>query len=503
MKYISYKLSAVATLVAVMLSSCNDFLDQVPDNRADPRTPEAVSELLVSAYPECGYALVSETLSDNAGDVGKWTMGFNKVEEELYYWKDVTGEDTDSPEGIWDYAYAAIAVTNHALEIAEENKEEYDFSAQIGEALVARAYNHFILVNFFAKHYDPATAKTDLGIPYVTTRETTPLGDYKRISVDSVYTLIEKDLLAGMALIDDNTYTVSRYHFTTAATAAFAARFYQFRAKDASDWENVVKYTNRVLPSDPTKMLREWNGKYADFSYDELEQTYTRSTESCNLLLMSQVTLLGRAAMNRYKLTSSLVDLIYIDSPKVYGKLPLGFPIYGSGVYNHIPKFKEHFKTETINANYGWPYVMFTAFTTDECLLNRAEAYAMTGKTAECIADLNYYYRMRVDAEYVGRYSNITLQKVTDYTPLNEIDPWYASTMTTEQVDLVEAIVDARRQEFLHEGMRWFDIRRFNIEVTHISFDERTKVVLAKDDLRRSLQIPKQALASGIAPNPR
>ncbi|XLL74012.1 RagB/SusD family nutrient uptake outer membrane protein, partial [Myroides odoratimimus] len=36
------------------------------------------------------------------------------------------------------------------------------------EALLARAYNHFMLVNLWAKHYNPATAESDLGIPYVT-----------------------------------------------------------------------------------------------------------------------------------------------------------------------------------------------------------------------------------------------------------------------------------------------------------------------------------------------
>ena len=60
-KYIS---CYVAAFCAGLLSTaCNDFLDEVPDNRTVIDTPEAVSELLVSAYPDANCVFFTESMS--------------------------------------------------------------------------------------------------------------------------------------------------------------------------------------------------------------------------------------------------------------------------------------------------------------------------------------------------------------------------------------------------------------------------------------------------------
>ena len=50
MKYIKYL--AVSALCAMSLTSCNDYLDRLPDDRAEVKTVSQVKELLTSAYPE-------------------------------------------------------------------------------------------------------------------------------------------------------------------------------------------------------------------------------------------------------------------------------------------------------------------------------------------------------------------------------------------------------------------------------------------------------------------
>jgi hypothetical protein len=58
----------------------------------------------------------------------------------------------------------------------------------------------------------------------------------------------------------------------------------------------------------------------------------------------------------------------------------------------------------------------------------------------------------------------------------------------------------------MQEGHRWFDIKRFNLVVTHntLAFGkiERNNI-LEKDDKRRALQIPLRASDNGIEKNPR
>ena len=60
-----------------------------------------------------------------------------------------------------------------------------------------------------------------------------------------------------------------------------------------------------------------------------------------------------------------------------------------------------------------------------------------------------------------------------------------------------------RRIETLHDGMRWFDIKRFGIEIKHeISYPVVTKTLTWNDD-RRAIQLPQEALIGGQQPNPR
>ena len=58
-------------------------------------------------------------------------------------------------------------------------------SAAKGEALICRAYAHFVLVNVFCQHYDPAHPD-DLGIPYMEKAETELDPKYERGTVAEV-----------------------------------------------------------------------------------------------------------------------------------------------------------------------------------------------------------------------------------------------------------------------------------------------------------------------------
>ena len=65
------------------LSSCDKFLDELPDNRTEIDTVEEVQELLVSAYPNGLYMDIAETMSDNASD--KVTLPESSPQHRLVY----------------------------------------------------------------------------------------------------------------------------------------------------------------------------------------------------------------------------------------------------------------------------------------------------------------------------------------------------------------------------------------------------------------------------------
>src|SRR5688572_28196228 len=201
---------------------CNKFLDKEPDNRATIETPEKVSQLLGTAYPQGNYQAFAETMSDNVADLGTNLSDAGNVIRDPFYFLDSKENQQDSPEFYWYSCYTAIAAANQALQAISKATNPNEYSAQKGEALVARAYSHFMLVNFFSKFFDPATDNSSPGIPYVTEPEDVFIKQYDRKTVQYVYDMIEKDLLEGIPLIRDNVYTVPKYHFNRAAAYAFA-----------------------------------------------------------------------------------------------------------------------------------------------------------------------------------------------------------------------------------------------------------------------------------------
>jgi hypothetical protein len=57
-------------------------------------------------------------------------------------------------------------------------------------------------------------------------------------------------------------------------------------------------------------------------------------------------------------------------------------------------------------------------------------------------------------------------------------------------------------------GMRWFDVKRYGIEITRRKLGTTLEVLetydrLGKDDPRRALQLPKDVITAGLTPNPR
>ena len=83
----------------------------------------------------------------------------------------------------------------------------------------------------------------------------------------------------------------------------------------------------------------------------------------------------------------------------------------------------------------------------------------------------------------------------------DEYTPFY--TLSSTQASFVKGIAEFRRREFYHEGIRWLDVKRFDLEVSHDLSGSSTPIVLKKGDRRRAIQIPESALAFGIERNRR
>lgn len=476
---------------AVLITGCKKYLDKEPDMRTQINTPEQIAQLLTTAYPKGNYIMFCESMSDNAEDKEGGGAGYDfadMINRQSYRYEvvEVAPDDIDGPNFYWNSCYKAIAASNQALEIINNSADQSELSPHKGEALIARAYAHFMLVTLFAKVYDPATAGSDPGVPYVTVPEKETFRQYERKTVAFVYEMLEKDILEGLPLINDEIYgTAPKFHFNKRAAAAFAARFFLFK----QDYEKVITYATQALGTSVTESLRPWNSVLTQLQYAELQAEYTKSTTRGNLLLQETNSIWGRSYPSlRYGLGDRVANELFAR-PNVTGSF-YAYDLYGATpqVYN-IPKFYEHFVRENLSANSGQPYNTVPLITGEEALLNRSEAYLRLNNQNAAISDLNSFISENID-EYNPSTDRVTAQKISNY---------YGTSATTA---IFLAILDFKRAFFMHEGMRWFDILRVRIPVVHTTTDGET-IQLQPDDNRRVLQLPALTKQAGLEPNPR
>ena len=476
-------------LGSLSVTGCKKYLEQAPDQRATLNSPEKVSELLVSAYPRANYYTFCEAMSDNVNDnIGASTTA--EVNTNPYMFQDVINTQQDAPVYYWNNCYDAIASANEALATIAKVSNPEKYSAQKGEALVARAYCHFMLVSLFSRFYDPATAATDPGIPYVLEPETVVSKKYERKTVAYVYEMVQKDLEEGIPLINNNAYKIPAYHFTKKAAHAFATRFFLFK----QDPDKVIEHAglafpnNNILPN-----MRNWLTGYYSMSSDAVALAYTKATEPANLLLGETTSWYGRRFRSyRYSTGTAIRDAILGGGvkPNVTGGSTV-FRVFTQNQLNwYVRKFQEHFVRTSINASTGVGYNMVPLFTTEEVLMNRAEAYVQKEDYVNALKDINLYVSQRI-LNYVPATHNITEAKALAYYKVTDV-----------KEALTKAVLDLKRMETMHEGLRWFDILRHKMTVVHTTADGQT-FTSKHGDLQRVLQLPQEAVLAGIELNPR
>ena len=521
MKHKKYTL-LLLTLATMVILSCNDYLEIEPDNRVMIDTPEKVQQLLINSYPNVNYALVAELSADNFVDNNAPNSrglyydlnSYDRMDDDLFAWEDPLASDADSPYLIWEQYYQSIACANEALQAIDVLIEEGvsdDVLNDIlipskGEALIIRAYSHFILVNIFAKTYkDPEKSRLDLGVPYITQPATEVGLIYVRNSVDDVYELIAKDIEAGISLIRNDVYQIPKYHFNSNAAHAFAAQFYLFKR----DYNKTIEHANYVLGENPSKSLRDWITIYNNA--EQQSYAYMNVKEVANLLVLPTYSIFFRRFMNyRYGNNGIALNGSLSDSGPTWNSRPpfttgwLWTYKQDYGIFS--AKVIEQFEYTDRVAGIGYPHIVRTEYTVDATLLDRAEAYIFTGQIDKAVDDLQAWNKshrsdviltnMNIRNFYVASRKSFSFDFNTEKLSSQFI-------VTAEQKPFVDCVLHFRRLERIFEGHRWFDIKRYGIELEHSIGHDGTVNKLTFDDDRRAIQIPSDVIGAGITPNPR
>ena len=531
-KNIIYKGSLMLASVAI-LASCADQLDTLPDNRTTLDTPKKIAGLLVTAYPDRTPTLFNEWMSDNTDYMGAQNSQGNRGGDQYFFWQEQTEGGNDSPEMVWMLYYEGVYKANEALAAIEDQggpKNDILRNSK-GEALLIRAYDHFILANEFCRPYNGKTSTKDAGLYYAT-----GIADFSaaaeqsnRGTVADVYEKIAADIEAGIPLLND-TYEVPKYHFNKQAAYAFATRFYLYYEK----WEKAKEYADKLLGSNPAASLRDYRALQAmplsksDQAVKSAE-AYCSASADCNLLVQTSVSNAGMALgpwliSKRYTLTNYLSETELFNSNNIWGTssnlIWKPFTVNsGENNFALLMKLPREFEIRNTTTGSGYLRTLNVDFTMDEALLNRAEAEIMLGQNDAACADMTIWMKNFFN-------TNVTLTPTSVQTYFKTVPYAYADaakmvpsfkkhisprfTIDAEgsvQESLLQCLLNFRRIETVHQGMRWMDIRRYNIEIPRRLIGANGKPSqnldwLEKDDPRQVVQIPQSIREAGVAGNP-
>ena len=551
-KYMKYLTLSLGTAFA--LTSCTDsFLDKEPDERVELKTEEQVISFLVSGYSSGNYGWICELSSDNVIDnnaphaplddkTDKEEIYYNlpyydRGDEELFGFEQCRSNNTqDSPYALWNNHYLAIATANQALQVMDKIREQNGgeesdkMRAARAEALLIRAYHHFILVNVFSQAYkNDEASKNDVGIPYVTEPETTVAPHYERGTVTDVYNKIQADLEEALPMISDVNYEKPKWRFNTNAAHAFAARFYLYKRQ----YDKVIEHADAVLGAgdgSTNDMLMKYDGFTECANIEDYANVWQDPELKNNLMLIDTYSIMSRRMQPGMRFTwagNALTNTVQFFGPTWPGisRMPVtavsGMSFIGSNAeYGCYPiKVHEQFQYTDKVSGIGYPHLIRREFTASELLLERAEAKLLgNGDTNGFMADMVAYvnsiqtFDEANQTHYDPYMSELTENTIQGYftvdTNPNCFENWdFTQKMSSDFViphnltPYMNCLNLYRRFETLFDGLRFFDLKRFGIEYSHKIGRDGNVIELKWDDPRRAIELPQEVISAGMQPS--
>jgi hypothetical protein len=550
---------------AMVLSStgCTEFLDTVPDNRTEIDDVEKTYKLLANAYPRNTYAGILEARCDGMTDFGNTFYGGQQTEsyefmKAGFYWEPyVQSSADDTYAAFWEDCYKMVSYANFALQSIEKYKDEWseaDVKRLRAEAKVCRAYAHFMLVSLYSNMFQYHRQGQNPGIPYVTEPEDTLLKQYDRETVAVTLTKVADDLFSEIDnLGGPSSHDVPEFRFTRNAALAFAVRYCLF----TQDYRGVIKYANALLGTASTHEVMTGAGSQ---NFDGSQKQYVMENDGAFRDIRAKMLDWGEYSRSgtdlyqpgkyftnpknpSYLLTSEVESIVmrtfigtlftnYSYNQQTVSDIGSA-PIFGTNRRWALPqlqltgdetvfwvKYYEDMLLVNESAGIGYVYLKANLFRLEEVLLARAEAKAILSDFDGAIDDINMYVANkllnynyaadRLDRDRINTHYRPTIGgSGEDVWINNEFNSTFFDSRGYETVfelplvkTLLLCVMDLRRVEFMFEGMRYFDILRWNIPVTHTRTRDNMSRTMQPDDDMRVLQLPQTTALSGLKPNP-
>ncbi len=437
------------TVPFLFLGACENYLDITPKGKVILTTVDEYGKLLddpsaiIYNVNDITYLNDDEWLSPMA--VNNAMTGMDLGAANFMYLEAFNGVPFDRSENAYNNSgnsptfyqdcysriskIANIIIDNiSTMEGAEDQKKILEAQAKL-----LRAYNYFVLVNFYAKHYDKATAATDGAVALRTTSNMEETVDAK-VSVARIYEQIEKDIQEGLPDLPET--AVTPFRFNKAAGYALKAKVHLFKKEfDLCEKAALESYTLNSNVTDLTMLVDPAT---------HLPKTALWATEAENLYFAS--TALPNPGY--YTIGMDLINL-YLEN----GDNDMRFALYNFPSGIPADNNDAAYQASTNFTNRG-----VNAYAYNGCGLRTSEVMLML---AECYARAGQY-------DKVKQYLIPLLQKrILNFDPATLVIP-------NNVTDAVKFVLKERRKELTMGFNRFFDLRRLNTEPDYAVAISRT-----------------------------
>lgn len=428
---------------AILLTTCDKFLDIKPTGKVIPETAAEYRGLLTQAYNSVPEDRGLVTFRTDEGIMDENISSVSDIDSYKNIW---TWED-DAPAGStvsfgWRQYYHVLFIANYVL----ENKENItqgtpdEINQLVGEAYMLRAYMHFLLVNLYAEPYTHVQPDTAKGIPLKLNTDTET--SLSRNTVEEVYSSIINDLNAAEQHLNVSEWeTGLTYRFSKIAVDAFRSRLYLYMGK----WEE---------------------------SYNAAQRMLSKKNQLVDLKNSSS------PLPNSYKSAENLVSIEQIMTSQYNRAMRISNALLKKYQSGDLRKSK-YYKAQTASIyllKKGGNNEYRCSFRTGEIYLNAAEsAFRLQNKDDEGKAFLLKLLEHRLSA---NAYTKKVLQ---------------INSMTN--AELLAETLNQRELELAYEGHRWFDLRRLSQPKIEKQFGTEN-YVLNNNDVRYTLKIPAEAVSA-------
>jgi len=413
----------MASLLLLSTAACEDYTDLTPKGSLVIETADQFLETV--SLPNRGYPINNfQYLSDDqwmkeADVIGK-TPNINTINFTF-------DETTDrvsllNTSSFYNQAYTYINRWNTIISLVDDSKGEAS-TKQLAkaEAKIFRAYDHFLLVNTYAKGYDPQTAATDGGICIMDKfdLEAQP----SKSTVAQVYAFIQKDIDEALPYLQEKPMDV--YHPSLAFAYAFKAKVHLFKREIASAKaaaEKSLSYNNKIFD------MVAYNTQGGP--------NVVAVPAANNVEVLSYMYMTGYTEMNfAYQ---------YIISPELrtlFGTNDARFNLFfNTTSTTNLDQGSNTAYWATVYTKFFYPTV---GMKTTEVYLMLAECYAREDKFTEAVDVLNTLRAKRILSGTVNL------------------------AVPTTRKETMDLVINERRKELLLGFNRFFDLKRLNTETEY------------------------------------